>query len=67
LNERQINALKYLKKNARITNKVYQEINKTSSRTAVRDLKSLVKKGLLKQKGLKKGAFYEFSYGVNGA
>jgi len=67
LNERQINALKYLKENIRITNKVYQEINKTSSRTAVRDLKLLVNKGIIKQKGLKKGAYYEFSLGVNGA
>jgi len=67
LNERQINALKYLKESHRITNKVYQEINKTSSRTAVRDLKLLVNKGIIKQKGLKKGAYYEFSLGVNGA
>jgi ATP-dependent DNA helicase RecG len=67
LNERQINALKYLKESLRITNKVYQEINKTSSRTAVRDLKLLVNKGIIKQKGLKKGAYYEFSLGVNGA
>jgi len=67
LNERQINALKYLKESLRITNKVYQEINKTSSRTAVRDLKLLVDKGIIRQKGLKKGAYYEFSPGVNGA
>jgi len=67
LNERQINALKYLKENIKITNKVYQKINKTSSRTAVRDLKLLVNKGIIKQKGLKKGAYYEFSLGVNGA
>jgi ATP-dependent DNA helicase RecG len=66
LNERQINALKYLKESLRITNKVYQEINKTSSRTAVRDLKLLVNKGIIKQKGLKKGAYYEFSFGVYG-
>lgn len=37
------------------------EINRTSSRTAARDLQSLVKKGLLKQKGIKKGAYYEVS------
>jgi len=67
LNERQINSLKYLKESLRITNKVYQEINKTSSRTAVRDLKLLVDKGIIRQKGLKKGAYYEFSPGVNGA
>lgn len=37
-----------------------------TSLTAVRDLNLLVNKGIIKQKGLKKGAFYEFSLGVNG-
>jgi ATP-dependent DNA helicase RecG len=67
LNERQIKAMKYIKENARITNRKYQEINNTSARTAVRDLELLVKKGVLSRKGIRKGAFYEFSNGANGA
>jgi len=67
LNERQIQAMKYIKENGRITNSKYQEINSTSARTAVRDLESLLKKGVLKRKGVRKGAFYEFMNGVNGS
>ncbi|MFA5806175.1 MAG: ATP-binding protein [Melioribacteraceae bacterium] len=67
LNERQIQAMKYIKENGRITNSKYQEINSTSARTAVRDLDSLVSRGVLRRKGVRKGAFYEFINGVNGA
>ena len=42
LNERQKRAIRYLRRNERITNKEYQEINKTTKKTATRDLQELV-------------------------
>ena len=42
LNERQIKAVMYVKRNGKITNKVYQQINNISKRTATNELKSLV-------------------------
>jgi Fic family protein len=47
-------------------NSGYQQITDTSARTAVRDLETLVNKGILKRKGQRKGAFYELADGVNG-
>lgn len=66
LNERQIKAVLYVKDKGKITNSEYQHINKTSARTAVRDLELLVNSGVLKRKGERKGAFYELGNGVNG-
>lgn len=43
-NERQIKAVFYIKKNGKITNKEYREINNISKRTATNDLTSLVEK-----------------------
>lgn len=51
LNERQIKAVMFVKKEGKITNKKYQEITKTSKPTATRDLTDLVKKDILKQIG----------------
>ncbi|TYB83677.1 MAG: transcriptional regulator [Kosmotoga sp.] len=42
LNERQIKAVMYVKERGRITNREYQEINKTTKKTATRDLTGLV-------------------------
>jgi len=42
LNERQIKAVMYVKRNGKITNKIYQQINNISKRTATNELKSLV-------------------------
>ncbi|MBC8385925.1 MAG: putative DNA binding domain-containing protein [Candidatus Cloacimonetes bacterium] len=47
LNERQKKAVYYLRKNGRISNKIYQEINKTTRETAKRDLAGMVEKGFL--------------------
>ena len=66
LNERQINAVLYLKEKGKITNNDYQQINNTSARTAVRDLEILVNHGIIILKGQRKGAFYELANGVNG-
>jgi len=51
LNERQINAMLYVKEKRKITNGEYQEINDISERTASRELSELVKMNLLEQAG----------------
>ncbi len=59
LNERQIKAAMYVKKNGNITNKEYQEVCNTSERTSSRDLAELVSKGLFEQIGITgKGTAY---------
>jgi len=59
LNERQIKAVMYVKEKGKITNKVYQEINNTTKKTASRDLSILVEKEILKQIGVTgKGTHY---------
>lgn len=66
LNERQIKAVLFVKENGKITNKLYQEINNTSDRSASRDLENLVSIGVLNRIGEKKGAFYEINIGGYG-
>ena len=44
-------AIGYLRRNERITNKEYQEINKTTKKTATRDLQELVGLGILIKSG----------------
>jgi len=59
LNERQINAVLYIKEKRIITNSSYQELNKCSRNTASNDLMALVENGILKPSGQKgAGAFY---------
>jgi ATP-dependent DNA helicase RecG len=59
LNERQLTAVKYIKERGPISNRAYQEINKTTKRTASRDLTSLVSKGIFKKIGITgKGTAY---------
>jgi ATP-dependent DNA helicase RecG len=64
--DRQVKAVLYVKEKGRITNSEYQHINKTSARTAVRDLELLVNSRILNRKGERKGAFYELGNGVYG-
>lgn len=52
LNGRQIKAVEFLKKNSKITNKEYQELNDISKKTATRDLKELTDIGLIKSSGI---------------
>ena len=66
LNERQIKAVLYVKEKGKITNKLYQEINNISDRSASRDLENLVSIGVLNRIGEKKGAFYEINNGGYG-
>jgi predicted HTH transcriptional regulator len=42
-----------------MTNAIYREMFKTSDRSALRDLKDLVEKGLIKRKGKRRAAEYE--------
>ena len=59
LNERQLQAVRYVREKGRITNKEYREINKVSKPTATRDLAKLVDMKILKQKGIVgKGTVY---------
>ena len=63
LNTRQIKAVEYVKKNGRITNKEYKELNKTSDRTALRDLEKLTDLQVLVKQGDKKGTVYKLKFG----
>ena len=59
LNERQLQAVKYVREKGQITNKEYREINQVSKPTATRDLAKLVDMKILKQKGIVgKGTVY---------
>ena len=55
-----------VKENGKITNKLYQEIDDISDRSASRDLENLVSIGVLNRIGEKKGAFYEINTGGYG-
>jgi len=61
LNNRQINAIDYLKENKKITNSEYQKLNAVSKATATRDLTELLEKYKLTEKkgetGI--GTYYE--------
>lgn len=58
LNERQIKAIEYLNKYGRITNDIYQKINKISHSSARNDLANLVKAKKIKKLGKGKGTYY---------
>jgi len=58
LNQRQVNAMQYVKKYGKITNRIYQKINKTTRDVAKYELISLVKKGRLKKVGKTKDISY---------
>ena len=51
LNDRQIKAVMYVKEKGQITNTEYQDICKTSNRTASRDLADMVASGFFEQAG----------------
>ncbi|MEI8011489.1 MAG: DUF4062 domain-containing protein [Candidatus Omnitrophota bacterium] len=60
LNERQMKAVKYVKEHGQISNQVYQNLNKTTKRTASRDLADLVSHGVFQKSGVTgKGTLYE--------
>ncbi len=60
LNERQIQSVKFVKENGKITNSEYQENYGVARNTATRDLSELVDKGILKSSEAKgAGSYYE--------
>lgn len=62
LNERQRKAINYMKKHKKITSKEYAELFSITDRTARNDLKSLLEKKILIQRGTsKKLTYYELS------
>jgi len=59
LNERQIQAIKFVKENGKITNSQYQDINNCSRNTASNDLSELVERNILTSSGQKGvGSYY---------
>jgi hypothetical protein len=64
LSDRQIKAVLYIKvkERGRITNLEYLEINAgITDRTALRDLDTLIEKGVFRRVGEKKAAYYELA------
>jgi hypothetical protein len=53
-----VSALTRLRSEGRITSGIYQEDTGASRQTATRDLEGMVKKGILEQRGERRGAFY---------
>lgn len=58
LRERQIKAVMYVKEKGRITNKEYRVVSGLSDEGARIDLKVLVEKGIIKQKGRGRSVYY---------
>ena len=58
LNERQLKAVKYIKRNNKITNSIYRKLFDVSEKTAFRDLDNLVSRKILIKQGDKKGSYY---------
>ncbi len=58
LNERQIQAVAYVKNAARISNAEYQQLTGTARKTAARDLDELVAKEVFTRVGEKRGTHY---------
>jgi len=64
LNERQIQAVMYVKENGRITNQEFQKLLNVSKRTATNDLEDLVKRQLFEKVGTRgRGTFYRLKKG----
>ena len=58
LNERQVKAVMYAKKNGKITNREYRQINNVSDEGARIDLNIMIKKDILVQKGKGRSVHY---------
>lgn len=58
LNDRQLQAIAYLKTNNSITNAEYQRVTGATSKTSVRDLGSLVEKSIVERRGEKRATHY---------
>jgi ATP-dependent DNA helicase RecG len=60
-NERQINAISYLRRNKKITKKEYQKLNQTTHDCTKKDLNQLLRKKKLKKYGSGKSTYYKLS------
>lgn len=58
LNERQLQAIRFVKSAARITNADYQRVTGVTRKTAARDLCGLVERGVLRRVGALKATYY---------
>jgi ATP-dependent DNA helicase RecG len=58
LNERQLQAVSYVKKTGRISNSEYQNLTGATRKTAARDLDELVEKDIFTRVGEKRGSHY---------
>jgi len=61
LNQRQIKALNFIKKNGFITSKYYTQINSVTERHALRELKQMVQRELIRPVGKGRGLRYTLS------
>ena len=66
LTNRQLKAVAFVKEKGRITNSEYQGLNKTSDRTAYRELEKLTELNILVKEGEKKGTYYKLRIGRYG-
>ncbi|MCD6569055.1 putative DNA binding domain-containing protein, partial [bacterium] len=67
LNNRQRKAISYVREKGKITNSEYQSLNKTTKKTATRDLLDLVKREILIKKGITgKGVYYTLNPAYRG-
>ncbi|MGE5311327.1 MAG: hypothetical protein ACM3MN_06255, partial [Nitrospirota bacterium] len=58
LNQRQVKALNFIKKNGFITSKYYTQINSVTERHALRELKQMVQRELIRPVGRGRGLRY---------
>lgn len=58
LNERQTNAIQYLRQNKSLKSKTYANINNVSLPVALKDISELIKFGYIKKVGSYRGAYY---------
>jgi len=65
LNDRQKNALEYIREKGKITNRGYRDLNRVSNVIAVNELKALVQEGVLKQEGAGRSTRYVLENGYS--
>ncbi len=58
LNDRQVEAVRYVKENGNISNRIYRDMFDITEKTAFRDFEKLTKLNLLRKEGEKKGTIY---------
>ena len=61
LNERQVNAIAYIKQNGKITNFENKNLTNVTDRTILRDINELLELKLINKHGATKGAYYSLS------